>query len=220
MRRSAPTDGLYIVGVTGGIATGKSTLVAILARGGPSVVVDADALGHAVLLRPDVAQALAAEFGEEILDASGSVQRKVLGPRAFASDERLAALNRIVHPPLFDLVHETIDGCARGGWTGMVVFDAALLVEWDAGAWCDRVVAVLADPEFQAARLAARSGIAQDEARRRIARQLPNASRAAYADDVVPNDGTPLEFAQAAEALSARLWDEARAVLAARGKSL
>jgi len=219
VRRLAPDDGLYIVGVTGGIATGKTTFAAILARGGPSVIVDADALGHVVLAHLDVARALAGEFGDDILDASGAVVRRVLGPRAFASEERLAALNAIVRPPLFALVHETIRGHAESGFTGTLVLDAALLVEWDAGAWCDRVVAVLADPARQVERLVARTGLDADEARRRIASQVPNDVRAAYADDVLANDGTYAEFEHAAAALASRLWERARAALAARGKT-
>ena len=95
-RRRAPGDGLYVVGVTGGIASGKSTFVRHLAETMPSVVVDADRLGHGVLDRPEIKDQLVRAFGDDVRDATGAVNRAVLGPRAFATPERLATLNRIV----------------------------------------------------------------------------------------------------------------------------
>jgi len=103
-RREHPVDGLYVVGVTGGIASGKSTLVPRIAGVLPSVVVDADHLGHAVLERPEVKDALAAEFGADALDEAGRVRRDVVGARAFGSPEKLAALDRITRPPLLERV--------------------------------------------------------------------------------------------------------------------
>jgi len=219
-RRERPADGLYIVGVTGGIASGKSTLVPRLAAALPSVVVDADRAGHAVLERADVRSALAADFGADVLDAAGSVRRDVVGARAFATPEALAALDRITRPPLLALVEQAIADAAAGSDTRLLVLDAALLVEWDKGGWCDRVLAVVADPQLRAARLVQRTGMAEALAKQRIAAQLPDAVRAAYADETIVNDGTLADFEARADALAARTAALARAALAARGHVL
>ena len=219
-RREHPADGLWIVGVTGGIARGKSTLVPLLARALPSVVVDADRLGHAVLERPDVQRALAAEFGPDVIDEAGRVRRDVVGARAFSSPAKLSALDRITRPPLLERVEEAIRSVAAGGNACLLVLDAALLVEWDKGAWCDRVIAVVADPRSRARRLVLRTGMAEPLAEQRIATQLPDAARAAYADDTIVNDGTLAEFEVRASELAARIAGLARAALAARGHVL
>jgi dephospho-CoA kinase len=219
VRRDAPRDGGYVVGVTGGIASGKSTFARILARAAPSVLVDADRLGHEVLVRPEIAQALARAFGDDVLDPAGRVLRPVLGPRAFASRERLAALDAIVAPPLTALVAKTIDDAARDE-SRLVVLDAALLVEWDKGAWCDRVVAVTCDRDVRVARLVARTGLPRTEAARRVDLQLPDAARAAYADEVLVNEGTLAEFEREAEARARGVFERARAALADRGRVL
>ena len=219
-RREHPADGLWIVGVTGGIASGKSTLVPLIARVLPSVVVDADRLGHAVLEGPDVQRALAAEFGPDVINETGRVRRDIIGARAFGSPAKLAALDRITRPPLLERVEEAIRSAAAGGFVGLLVLDAALLVEWDKGGWCDRVIAVVADPRARARRLVLRTGMAEPLAEQRIAAQLPDAARAAYADDTIVNEGTLADFETRAGELAARLAGYARAALAARGHVL
>ncbi len=215
-RRARPRDRLYVVGVTGGVASGKSTFVRILAARTPCIVLEADKLGHATLADPAVARALAREFGDDVLDAQGVVQRAVLGPRAFATPARLLALNAIVHPPLLALAQRELERHAASGFEGLCALDAALLVEWDAGAWCDRVVAVLTDPERQVEFLVQRAHLARADAERRVALQLPNAARARYADDVLANEGTLAAFEEACRALADALAERARADLAAR----
>ncbi len=219
-RRDHPADGLYIVGVTGGIASGKSTLVPLLLAAFPSVLVDADRLGHAVLEQPEVARALAAEFGADALDDRGRVIRGVVGARAFAGPARLEALDAITRPPLLALVESTIEAHAARGFVGLLVLDAALLVEWDKGAWCDRVVCVVADPAVRARRLGARTGLDPAAAAQRIAAQLPDAARAARADETITNEGSLDDFRARGAALAARVAALARATLAARGHVL
>jgi len=215
-RRAAPQDGLYIVGVTGGIASGKSTFVRHLAAAMPSVVVDADRLGHGVLDLPGIAPQLVGAFGEDVLDAEGKVQRGVLGPRAFATPERLATLNRIVQGPLTDAVERELARLSRE-FRGLAILDAALLVEWDKGSWCDYVVAVAADPRVRVERLAVRTGLVRAEAERRVDAQLPDGARAAYADAVLENAGTLAEFEAASRRCAQAIAARASAALAARG---
>jgi dephospho-CoA kinase len=162
-----------------------------------------------MLARPAVAQALGAEFGADVLDPEGRVRRDVLGPRAFASDGALARLNAIVHPPLLAEIEAILAACGRAAIRGLVVIDAALLVEWDAGRWCDLVVAVLSSPARQVERLVRERGRTPEQARDLVARQLPNEARAAYADVVLWNDGTLEEFRAAARAVAAQVRERA-----------
>jgi dephospho-CoA kinase len=242
-RVRATGDRLYVVGVTGGVASGKSTLVAELraasgagsgsgsgsgsgagAGAGPSVVVvDADRLGHAILARPAIARALAEAFGADILDpATGAVRRDVLGPRAFADDASLARLDAIVRPPLVDELdrilsaHVTQAG-APGSPARLVVLDAALLVEWDAGDRCDEVVAVIARPGTQVERLVRTRGKTEEEAKAIVARQLPAAARAAYADVVIENDSSLEEFRSEASRVAEGIRTRALAAVGGNG---
>jgi len=217
-RRVAPADGLYVVGVTGGIAGGKSTFVRLLADTMPSVVIDADRVGHDVVERPGIAAQLARAFGDDVLDTAGRVQRGVLGPRAFATPERLKALNAIVQGPLTEAVERALADAAAGGFVGLAILDAALLVEWDKGSWCDFVVAVVADPRVRIDRLVARTALPRAEAERRVLAQLPDAARAAYADATLENAGTLEAFEYAARACAQAIATRARAALAARGR--
>ena len=215
-RRAAPRDGLYVVGVTGGVASGKSTFVRHLAAAMPAVVIDADRLGHGVLDRPEIAAQLVRAFGDDVLDPQGRVQRAVLGPRAFATPERLATLNRIVQEPLTQAVERELARLARE-FEGLAILDAALLVEWDKGSWCDYVVAVVADPRVRAERLVARTGLARGEAERRVDAQLPDGMRAAYADATLENAGTLEEFEAKSRDCARAIAERARTALAARG---
>ena len=219
-RRTPGDDGAYVVGVTGGVASGKTTFVDELARGGAARVIDADRLGHAILRRGDVARALADAFGDDVLDAQGAVRRDMLGPRAFATPDGLARLNAIVHPPLVAELDRILAAYARTPFTGLVILDAALLVEWDSGDRCDEVVAVMAPPATQVARLVRDRGRSEDEARAIVERQLPAAVRAAYADIVIENDGTRAEFVRRATVADNAIRARATAALAARDRVL
>lgn len=218
-RRPPGDDGAYVVGVTGGVASGKTTFVDELARGGSARVIDADRLGHAILRRTDVARALAAAFGDDVLDAAGAVRRDVLGPRAFATPGALAQLNAIVHPPLLVELDRILAAYERSAYRGLVILDAALLVEWDAGDRCNEVVAVIASPATQVARLVADRGRSEEEARAIVERQLPAATRAAYADVVIENDGTRAEFLAKARVVAREIREQAGAGRPAPGSA-
>jgi len=208
-RRPPGDDGLYVVGVTGGVASGKSTFVAILAEDGNARVLDADRLGHAILRRADVVKALTTAFGDDIVDATGTIRRDILGPRAFESEATLQQLNTIVHPPLVDEIDRILEAYTRTEFKGLVILDAALLVEWDGGDRCDEVVAVIAKPEVQVQRLVKDRGQDEDLARTVVARQLPAEVRAAYADTVLTNDGTREDFVARARELSRAIHERA-----------
>ncbi len=202
---------MYRVGLTGGIASGKSTVSRVLKERGAAVI-EADAVARALVAygSPLLAE-LASEFGACVLREDGTLDRAELGRIAFESDERLARLNAITHPPLvaklIALMEESERDAARDGVSGVLVVDAALLAEWDVLDLFDVVVVVDAPVESREQRLMA-NGLSQTEARRRMAAQLPPAELRQLADIVIENDGALGELCLRAEKLAARLIEE------------
>jgi dephospho-CoA kinase len=182
-----------LVGLTGGIATGKSTFAAALRTLGVPVV-DADQLARAVAAPGTPAlQEIARTFGPGVLGADGALDRKALGALVFADPGARRRLEAITHPAIrAAMVAET----ARLGAEGheLVFYDTPLLYEVGLDAAVALVVVVFAPPAAQVARLAARDGLSRAEAEARLAAQLPVAEKAARADVIVDNgdDGVPL----------------------------
>jgi dephospho-CoA kinase len=204
-RRSPAADGCYVVGLTGGMASGKSTVARVLAASGARLI-EADRLGHDVLEAPEARSALAAAFGPAVLDASGRVRRAEVARLAFASPQALARLNAISHPRLLAAARGALDEVLAGGLRGVVALEAALLVEWDLGAWCDEVVAVVAPAERRREWAAGAHGLTPEQAEARFALQLPDAERVRYADRVVANDGSLADLERRARELADALW--------------
>jgi dephospho-CoA kinase len=204
-RRAPAGDGCLVVGVTGGMASGKSTVARVLAASGARLV-EADRLGHAVLAEPQARAELAAAFGPGVLDAAGEVRRAELGRLAFASAAALARLNAVSHPRLLAAARRALDEVLASGFGGVVVFEAALLVEWDVGSWCDEVVAVVAPAEPRREWAAAAHGLTPEQVEARLALQLPDEERVRYADRVLANDGSLAELERRARELAEALW--------------
>ena len=195
-----------VVGLTGGIAAGKSTVSERLGALGAHVI-DADRLGHRVLMRGgEACAAVVAAFGPEILDESGEILRPRLGRLVFGDSERLAELNRLTHPPMRERMRSEIERVrARPSPPPFIVLDAAVLFEagWDE--LCDEVWTVSTSPERALERLVARNRLTPEAARARIDAQLGNAEREARADRVIRNDGTLDALAAAVDALAATM---------------
>ncbi|MER7518721.1 dephospho-CoA kinase [Streptomyces sp. NPDC126499] len=191
------------VGLTGGIGAGKSEVSRLLVSYG-AVLIDADRIAREVVEpgTPGLA-AVVAEFGPEILDAGGALDRPKLGAIVFADPERLAALNAIVHPLVGTRSAELE---AEAGPDDVVVHDVPLLTENGLAPLYDLVVVVDASPETQLDRLVRLRGMTESEARARMAAQATRAQRRAVADLVVDNDG-PLE---ALEPQVRKIWEELR----------
>lgn len=191
-----------MVGLSGGVGSGKSTVAALLGAHG-AVVIDADAVAREVVEpgTPGFA-AVVSRFGDAVV-RDGRLDRAALAAIVFADERARADLNAIVHP----LVGErTAELTAAAGPDQVVVYDVPLLVESDLAGGFDVVVMVLADPSVRLARLAAR-GMSEADARARMAAQATDDQRRAVADEIIENDGTTDELAAAVDAL----WDRLRA---------
>jgi len=186
------------VGLTGGIASGKSTIARMFASLGCHVV-DADQI-VAQLYQPGEAghEALVRTYGSGILLPDGAIDRRKLADVAFATDESAKALNALIHPLVIAEEARLMDEEAR---EGIVIVEATLLIEAGGRDRYDRIVIVDVDPETQLVRAMAR-GMSRDDAARRIAHQMPRAERLRYADYVIDNSGD----LRAAEAETSRVF--------------
>ncbi len=201
-------NGLLEVGLTGGIASGKSKVDSILERCG-AVIIDADALVHD-LLRPGTPQTLqvAAEFGEEFLAADGAVDRRALGARIFPDDQARGRLNAILHPAV-RCREEELKKALRHAGGGIVITDAALLVETGRYKTYDRLVVVACEPDLQLSRLLARDrDLTVAAAHRRLAAQAPLEDKIALADYIIETSGSLADTAVRARAVFTLLRED------------
>jgi dephospho-CoA kinase len=172
------------IGLTGGIASGKSTVAALL-RDRDYPVLDADVLTHE-LLEPgqDAYQEVVREFGEGILTRNGTVDRRKLGAMVFADARKRERLNQIMHPRIQRIAAQWFSLLDRPGSPDFAFEDAALIFEAGAKGSFDRVVVCWCRPEQQIERLVAR-GLSPDEAEQRIRSQMPMDEKRRLADDVI-----------------------------------
>ena len=193
------------VGLTGGVGSGKSTTAALLAAHG-AVVIDADRIAREVV-EPgtDGFRAVVDAFGPDVVGADGALDRAALAARVFAGDAELARLNAIVHPLVGRRSAELM---AAAPPEAVLAYDVPLLVESGRRDEFDLVVVVLADPDVRIARLAGR-GMAEPDARARMAKQASDEQRRALADVVLTNDGDRAALAAQVDALWARIAGEA-----------
>jgi len=178
-----------LVGLTGGIATGKSTVSEVLRRLGAEII-DADVLAREVVEPGQPAfTAIVEEFGTAVLTAAGALDRKKLGAIVFAAPERRKRLEAITHPAIRDRFLTRVQTLAAQGFTGLVFFDAPVMIESGNYKNMDRLVVVATDEATQVERLRARDGADEAENRRRIASQMPVAEKAKLADYIIDNSG-------------------------------
>ena len=177
-----------LVGLTGGLATGKSTVSEIL-RGLGCVVLDADVLAREVVEpgQPALA-AIVQEFGPDVLQPDGTLDRKRLGTIVFADPGRRKRLEAITHPAIRDRFLGRLAQLEADGFEGIVVWDAPVMIETGGHKAMDRLIVVVADTPTQRARALARDGDPAD-AERKIANQMPLADKAKLADHVIDNSG-------------------------------
>lgn len=192
-------------GLTGGIASGKSTVAAFLAEMG-AFVIDADRIAHEIIGRGGSAHhEVVARFGPGILAPDGDVDRAKLGRRVFADPAERESLNAIVHPRVLVEVERRVERYAGSGHSPIAIVDAALLVESGAYRRFDRLVVVRCGRDTQIARLRARSGLSAEEAVARIDAQSSLEEKLAVADYIIDTDATLRETRRGAEQVYARL---------------
>ena len=178
-----------LVGLTGGIATGKSTVSAMLAHLGCRVI-DADQLAREVVAPGQPAHAaIVAEFGPEVLQPDGYLDRKRLGAIVFNDPARRKRLEQITHPAVRQRQQRLLAMLEEEEHSGLVIWDVPLLFETNGADAMDRVVVVITDEETELARLIARDGSSEADARARIRSQMPVAEKAKRAHYVIDNSG-------------------------------
>jgi dephospho-CoA kinase len=196
------------VGLTGGIGCGKSTVAAMMRELGCHIL-DADELAHRLIEPGQPAyDDIVREFGGEILDAAGRVDRAKLGAIVFADPARRARLESFIHPRIFEARAEELRRLEESDPHGVAVIEAALLIEAGYYKELDRLIVVWCRPEQQLARLtdpAHGRGMSAEQAQRRIASQMDLAGKRKLADNEIDNSGTPEETRRQVVALVEKL---------------
>jgi len=178
-----------LVGLTGSIATGKSTVSRMFAHLGARVI-DADLLAREVVMPGQAAYLrIVEDFGPQVVQDDGALDRKALGAIVFADPARRKRLEEITHPAIGLRQQRMLSALDEESFEGVVIWDAALLFEGGGAARMDRVVVVYADPEIERQRLMERDGLSDADARARIASQMPIAEKAKLAHHVIDNSG-------------------------------
>lgn len=179
---------MKIIGLTGGIASGKSTASNILKTFGATII-DADILAHKVIEKGKPAlKEIVETFGKDILRKDGILDRKKLGKIVFADKRKLKTLNAIVHPPVHKLSEELFE-IEKAKGTEKIIYDSPLLIEENLMDRVDEVWLVYVDPKTQLERLIKRNGFSREEAMDRIESQLSLEEKKRYADVLIDNNG-------------------------------
>jgi dephospho-CoA kinase len=192
---------VLVVGLTGGIGSGKSTVSALLAAKG-AVIVDADDVVREQQ-RPGTAvfDAMVERFGPGIVAADGTLDRAAVADIVFADPQALEDLNNIVHPAVGAEIARRME--ALSGTDAVVVLDVPLLVEASRGYPLAGLIVVDVDPDIAVERLVMQRGMTEEDARSRMSRQASREERRARADVVIDNRGTPSDLAHQVDAV----WD-------------
>ncbi len=193
-----------VLGVTGGIASGKSTVTGLLRSLGAAVVSADELAREAVRPGSPALRQLVERFGAGVLQADGTLDRQAMAARVFADAAARAALNGITHPAIAALAEERIGALRRQGGA-LIVYEAPLLFEAGAERRVDAVLVVTLDERLQVARLMERDGLDEAAARARIAAQMPQSEKVARADYVIDNSGTPAVTEEQVRRLYVRL---------------
>lgn len=177
--------------ITGGIGSGKSTVAAMFARLG-AVIIDADAISRD-LMRPteNTLNAVVAEFGPDILHPDSTLNRPALAALVFSDEDARTRLNNIVHPAVRARADALVEQAWRApGFSGIIIDDIPLLAETNRAAEFDGVIVVRTSLEKRLTRLTKTRGMAEEDARARIAAQATDTQRAAIATWIIDNDGS------------------------------
>ena len=195
---------MKVIGLTGGIGSGKTTVSQCLAELG-AIILDADKLGHEAY-KPDTEawREVVATFGRQILTPSGEIDRKKLGEIVFSNPESLSRLNQIMHPKMYDMMKAQIEGYRQQG-VAVVVLEAAILIEANWTSLADEVWVTVAPEDKVLKRLKEQRGLDEEQTLARIRSQLSAEERAQHADVIINNEGDLDEVKAKVKELWARL---------------
>ena len=189
-----------IIGLTGGIGSGKSVVGGMLAELGAHVI-DTDKIGHRVYEPGSEGFTRIVEtFGRGVVAVDGTIDRKKLGAVVFADAEKRAALNAIVHPLIFGEIMREIADRRHAGFAGPIVLEAPILVEAKGTGLVDQIWVVAAPADAVRKRLAESRAMTKAEIEARVAAQLDDAERRRHADVIIENDGSVEHLRQVVEA--------------------
>jgi dephospho-CoA kinase len=195
-----------VIGIAGGIATGKTEVAKVFAERG-AVIISGDELGKDVVEEsPVVLAELVRAFSTEILDQNGALDRRKLAQLSFKDSASRKKLNGIIHPHLLAKLRERLTQLRKQGKQQLVVVDAALIPDWGIKDWLDYLVVVDSSYENQLQRLRERN-LSEQEAKDRIASQLPSRQKRESADYLIENDGTLEELRKEAQRLYLHICD-------------
>ena len=176
---------MKVIGLTGGIGSGKSTVSQFLAELG-TVVLDADKVGHDTLRDTEIRREIISAFGKQVLAPSGNIDRKKLGEIVFRNPESLAKLNQIMHPPMYEIVKARLEEYRHQG-ADVVVLEAPLLIEASWTSLVNEVWVAVASEDTVLKRLRER-GLSEAKSLARIRSQMSDKERAKFSDVVIDTD--------------------------------
>ncbi len=197
-------------GLTGGVASGKSTVARMFEELGAKVI-EADRIGHELLgsTQPPYNE-IVRRFGKELLDASGEIDRRRLGAIVFSDAAKLRELNAILHPRIIERVEAEAQRYHAQDPRAVILVDAALIFEAGIGGRFAKVIVAWCPPEMQIERLMAKAGLSRKEAEQRVASQIPSDEKRRRADYVIDCSGSPEDTRKQVE----RLFLELRRIVA------
>ena len=181
---------MILAGLTGGIASGKNSVARIMSDLGAKII-DADIISRE-LVEPNLPawNDIVSEFGEEILDSKGNIDRTALGNIVFGDKERREALNKILHPKIIDEEYRRIDEIKKSCPDSIIIVNAALLIESGNYEKVDKVIVVTSSTSLAIKRTMARDGLTKDEVALRMKSQSSDEEKLKHADYVIDNNGT------------------------------
>jgi dephospho-CoA kinase len=201
---------MLVVGLTGGVASGKTTVSRILQQEG-AYLIDSDLIARE-LVQPQTPtwSELIRVFGREILEKDESINRKALADRVFSNPQKRGQLEKILHPQISREIDRRIEEIRKKDPEAVVVVDAALLVETGAHRRMDKLIVVTATEAQQVERLGRRAGAAPQEAREILSAQMPLAEKLKVADSIIRNEGALEETIRRAKEIFQDLKTNAR----------
>ncbi len=193
-----------LVGLVGGIGSGKSSVAAALRQHG-GWIIDADQLGHQALLEPTIRAAIEQRWGRAVLDEAGAVDRRKLAALVFTHAEERKALETLVHPWIGQAIRAAAENALNDPACRFVVLDAAIMLEAGWSEVCDKLIYVQSPPEQRLQRVTRQRGWTAQDMQKRESAQLPLTEKAARADHILENTGSFEQLHQQVEELL-RCW--------------